>query len=185
MIDGPNVSAGAYTWILVIIPICLRLRNIVIIQVWFSLIESSRLLYAICGGTAKQECSLVLYGERRNRVGNSFRRRTVVKQTWTQSFLTEDLYRPYCANIGQVICANVAALWLAWEQQKSTVQSYFSSLYTDSMDILRQRWIQRLRLTLMTVGNMYVMKGDVGFPWDEAWVDTRKNYAPLGLGKQV
>lgn len=96
MIDGPNVSAGAYTWILVIIPICLILRNIVIIQVWFSLIESSRLLCAICGGTAKQECSLVLYGERRNRVGNSFRRRTVVKQTWTQFSNWRFIYTILC-----------------------------------------------------------------------------------------
>lgn len=41
-----------------------------------------------------------------------------MKQTRTESLLTEDLYIPYYANIGQIICANVAALTVDWKQQK-------------------------------------------------------------------
>lgn len=40
-----------------------------------------------------------------------------MKQTRTESLLTADLYTPYYANIGQIICANVAALRGDWKQQ--------------------------------------------------------------------
>lgn len=54
-----------------------------IIQVWFSLIQSSKLLYAIWAGTGKQEWSLVLYGERKNKIENLFEKMTV-KLYWNK-----------------------------------------------------------------------------------------------------
>lgn len=48
-----------------------------IIEVGFFLIQSSKLLYGIWTGTGKQELSLILYGERKNKAENPFERMTV------------------------------------------------------------------------------------------------------------
>lgn len=73
-----------------------------------------------------------------NTVGNSFRKRLVTKETRTKSLLTADLHIPDSANMGQIICANVAALRVDWDcSQRRLVQSlcYFSSLCPDSVDL--------------------------------------------------